>query len=426
MQCVHPKCEPHQYDTTQTKVTKKWDAEWTHPNQTNDDIEKTITALVQHNRITPQKDTYTIKGTANEKDIENISPQAMRISAHRFAAWIKERHISVEDSKNMWVNIMYTHLINRKCICQDQHQPDCEERKMINAPEHIHKLAKRLIDADFQMDKNSYNTDPESHFSSQGHYCKAGDEDQDKEHLSKFSFYSPTDEAYSLVNTLDHILENSQTAALGLVKDTALNRSICTEKNAAIIAVIRPYQLKLTPAPILSKSPVQRTMQGVQHIIILNVGTDTKFDKDQVIIRYHALKEWKEKFCPKATILEHNLAQELSKDRDDPIWKTIGDDKEWGTQQKAAWIDKAHSDKGILTKTASKNMKSMGASEDFIRTATQGMATSRIQNLITNKTLKDAAIEKMEISQLVARWKLTKEKVGADNGLFKIKSGLGV
>ena len=52
---------------------------------------------------------------------------------------------------------------------------------MINAPSHIHKLAKRLIDADFQMDKNSYNTDPESHFSSQGHYCKAGDEDQDKE-----------------------------------------------------------------------------------------------------------------------------------------------------------------------------------------------------------------------------------------------------
>ena len=64
--------------------------------------------------------------------------------------------------------------------------------------------------------------------------------------------------------------------------------------------------------------------------------------------------------------------------------------------------------KGILTKTASENLKSMGASENFIRKATQGMATSRIQNLITNKTLKDAAIEKLEISQLVARWKLKK------------------
>ena len=138
---------------------------------------------------------------------------------------------------------------------------------MINAPVHIHKLAKRLIDADFQMNKNSYNTDPDSHFSSQGHYCKAGYEDQDKEHLRKFSFSFPTDEVNSLGNTLDHILENSQTAALGLVKDTALNRSICTEKKAAIIAVIHPYQLNLTPAPVVSKRPVQRTMQGVKHII---------------------------------------------------------------------------------------------------------------------------------------------------------------
>ena len=55
----------------------------------------------------------------------------------------------------------------------------------------------------------------------------------------------------------------------------------------------------------------------------------------------------------------------------------------------------------------------MGASEDFIRKATQGMATSRIQNLITNKTLKDAAIEKTEFAQKVARWKLMKEKAGA-------------
>ena len=141
-------------------------------------------------------------------------------------------------------------------------------------------------------------------------------------------------------------------------------------------------------------------MQGVQHIIILKVGTDTKFDKDQVIIRYHALKEWKEKFCPKATILEHNLAQELSKDRDDPIWKTIGDDKEWGTQQKAAWIDKAHSDKGILTKTAATNMKAMGASEDFIRKATQGMANSCIKHLIINETLKDAIEKRNDSSNL--------------------------
>ena len=85
------------------------------------------------------------------------------------------------------------------------------------------------------------------------------------------------------------------------------------------------------------------------------MGTDAKFDRHQVIIRYHALKEWKDKFCTKATILEHNLAQELSKDREAPIWKTIGDGKEWGNQQKAAWIDKAHSDKGILTKTAATN-----------------------------------------------------------------------
>ena len=74
----------------------------------------------------------------------------MRTSAHRFAAWIKENRIRVEDSENMWVDIMYSHLINKKCICQNQHQPDCEERKMINAPAHIHKLAKQLIDADFQ------------------------------------------------------------------------------------------------------------------------------------------------------------------------------------------------------------------------------------------------------------------------------------
>ena len=123
---------------------------------------------------------------------------------------------------------------------------------------------------------------------------------------------------------------------------------MCTEKKAVII---HPYQLKLTPAPVMSKSPVQRNMQGVNHIIILKVGTDAKFDRHQVIIRYHALKEWKDKFCTKATILEHNLAQELSTDREAPIWKTIDDGKEWGDQQKAAWIDKAHSDKGILTKT---------------------------------------------------------------------------
>ena len=49
------------------------------------------------------------------------------------------------------------------------------------------------------------------------------------------------------------------------------------------------------------------------------------------------------------------------------------------------------------------------------------MANSRIKNLITDKTLKDAA-SKNWISR---SWKLTKEKVGADNGLFKIKSGLG-
>ena len=30
MQCLHPKCDPHQYDPTQNKVIKKWDAEWTH------------------------------------------------------------------------------------------------------------------------------------------------------------------------------------------------------------------------------------------------------------------------------------------------------------------------------------------------------------------------------------------------------------
>ena len=50
----------------------------------------------------------------------------------------------------------------------------------------------------------------------------------------------------------------------------------------------------------MSKSPVQSTMQGVNHIIILKVGTDAKFDRNQVLIRYHALgclriKEWKEK-----------------------------------------------------------------------------------------------------------------------------------
>ena len=172
------------------------------------------------------------------------------------------------------------------------------------------------------------------------------------------------------------------------------------------------------------KSPVQRNMQVVNQIIILQVGTDDKFDRHQVIIRYHALKEWKDKFCTKATILEHNLAQELSKDREAPIWKTIGDGKEWDAQQKAAWIDKAHSDKGILTKTAATNLKTMGASEDFIRKATQGMANSRIKHLIANKTLKDAAIEKTEITQRVARWKLM-EKAGAGNGVFKIKSGLG-
>ena len=92
-------------------------------------------------------------------------------------------------------------------------------------PEHIHKLAKRLIDADFQMNKNSFNTDPDSHFSSQGHYCKAGDEDQDKERLGKFSFCFPK------VTSL--VFENSQTAALGL--DTALNRNLCTEKKATMI-----------------------------------------------------------------------------------------------------------------------------------------------------------------------------------------------
>ena len=57
-------------------------------------------------------------------------------------------------------------------------------------------------------------------------------------------------------------------------------------------------------------------------------------------------------------------------------------------------IDKAHSDKGILTKTAATKLKNMGASEDFIRKATQGMANSRIKHLIANKTLKDAEIEK--------------------------------
>ena len=157
-----------------------------------------------------------------------------------------------------------------------------------------------------------------------------------KEHLSKFSFYFPTDEETFLEKTLDHIRQNAQTAALGLVKDTALNRSICTEKKATIIAIINPYQLKLIPAPIMSKPPVQRTMQGIKHIMILKVGTDAKIDKDQVIIRYHALKEWKEKFCPKATISESNLAQELSQDRNANIWKTIDDGKEWGIQQKAA------------------------------------------------------------------------------------------
>ena len=143
MQCLHPKCDPHQYDPKQNKVIKKWDAEWAHANLTNDDVEKTITTLMQHDRITTQKSTHTTKGTANESDIENISPKTMRISAHRFANWIKERRIPVTDSKNLWVNIMYTHLINKKCICQQQHQPDCEERKMIKASAHIHKLAKK-------------------------------------------------------------------------------------------------------------------------------------------------------------------------------------------------------------------------------------------------------------------------------------------
>ena len=105
---------------------------------------------------------------------------------------------------------------------------------------------------------------------------------------------------------------------LWLVKDTALNRNLCTEKKAVIIALIYPYQLKLTPAPVMSKSPVQSNMQGVNHIIILKVGTDAKFDRHQVIIRYHALKEWKDKFCSKATILKHNLEQELPKDREAP------------------------------------------------------------------------------------------------------------
>ena len=105
-----------------------------------------------------------------------------------------------------------------------------------------------------------------------------------------------------------------------------------------------PVPTKTYPGPSHVKIPnLQRTMQGVNHIIILKVGTDAKFDRHQVIIRYHALKERKDKFCAKATILEHNLAQELSKDREAPIWKTIGDGKEWGDQQKTAWIDKAHS-----------------------------------------------------------------------------------
>ena len=103
-------------------------------------------------------------------------------------------------------------------------------------------------------------------------------------------------------------------------------------------------------------------MQGVKHIIILKMGTDTKFERDQVIVRYHALKEWKEKFCPKATILDHNLAQELSKDREAPIWKTIGDDKEWGSQhQKATWIDKAHSDKRYSDKNGCKKLEICGS-----------------------------------------------------------------
>ena len=68
-----------------------------------------------------------------------------------------------------------------------------------------------------------------------------------------------------------------------------------------------------------------------------------------------------------------------------------------------------------MTKTAATNLKTMGASEDCIRKATQGMANSRIKHLIANKTLKDAEIEKTEITQRVARWKLM-EKAGAGNG----------
>ena len=104
---------------------------------------------------------------------------------------------------------------------------------------------------------------------------------------------------------------------------------------------------------------------------------------------------------------------------------TVDDGKEWGIQQKAAWNEKTHSDKGILTKTAATKLKTMGASEDFTRKVTQGMASSRTKSLITNKTLKAATTEKLEITQRIARWKLTKEKVGVDNGMFKIKSGLG-
>ena len=85
----------------------------------------------------------------------------------------------------------------------------------------------------------------------------------------------------------------------------------------------------------------------------------------------------------------------------------------------------SYSDKGILTKTAATKLKTMGASEEFTRKVTQGMASSRTKNLIINKTLKAATTEKLEITQRVARWKLTKEKVGIDNGMFKIKSGLG-
>ena len=161
-------------------VILKWDAEWTHSNLTNDDIENTVSTLLQHDRITSQKATYSIKGAANEKYIENISPKTMRTSAHRFAAWILlkgKSHPRGRLGKLTCGSTSCTHILSTRNAHAKTNTNHCEERKMINAQAHIHKLAKRLIDADFQMNKNSYNTDPDSYFSSQGHYCKAGDEE---------------------------------------------------------------------------------------------------------------------------------------------------------------------------------------------------------------------------------------------------------